>query len=246
MATRIFAVRGLWEQERPDYLRLLLDRLRQDEEPAVRSEIAEGLGRFVVSMEFGMLDEDDATLLATGLRDVAEEVTDPDDVRARAMEALGASSEEWVSELIADFYQSGSDRLRLGALRAMGRNARDEWLPLILEGFDDEDPELRAAAATSAGALLLDDAVDPLLLLALGDAEEEVQLAAVAAIGEVGSDLAITVLRRLAREGSPEVAGAAQEALAQAQMVPLGALDALDGDALDGSGEAGGDEGPRE
>jgi hypothetical protein len=227
VATRIFAVRGLWEQERTDYLRLLLDRLRHDEAPAVRSEVAEALGRFVVSMEFGMLDEEHTALLSGDLREVAEDVTDPDDVRARALEALGASSEEWVSELIADFYQSGSDRLRLGAVRAMGRNARDEWLPLILEGFDDEDPELRAAAATAAGSLLLDDAVDPLLQLAVDDVEEEVQVAAVGALGEIASDFSIRVLRRLAREGLPHVVEAVQEALAQAQMVPLGSFDPL-------------------
>ncbi len=250
VATRILAVRGLWEQERPDYLRLLLDRLRHDEEAAVRAEVAEALGRFIVSMEFGMLDEEHTALLSGDLREVAEDVTEPDDVRARALEALGASSEEWVSELIADFYQSGSDRLRLGAVRAMGRNARDEWLPLILEATDDEDPELRAAAATAAGYLLLDDAVDPLLQLAVDDAEEEVQVAAVAGLGEIASDFAIRVLRRLARKGLPHVVAAAQEALAHAQMVPLGAFDAAaageleadgDGDA-DASGD-GGDEG---
>lgn len=239
VTTRILAVRGLREEERPDYLRLLLERLRLDEAPAVRSEVADALGRFVVSMEFGMLDEDDSAQLTTGLRDVAEEVTEPDDVRARALEALGASSEEWVSELIAEFYQGGSDRLRLGALRAMGRNARDEWLPLLLHGFDDEDPELRAASALSAGALLLDDAVDPLLLLALGDTETEVQLAALGALGEIGSTLAITVLRRLAREGPPEIADAAQGALTQAQMVPLGGFeDAQGGAEMDGEGGA--------
>ena len=222
VATRILAVRGLREEERPEYLRLLLDRLREDGAPAVRAEVADALGRFVVSMEFGMLDEDDASLLAGGLRELAEEVTEPDELRSRALEALGALSEEWVSELIADFYQAGSDRLRLGALRAMGRNARDEWLPLLLACFEEEDPELRAASAISAGALLLDDAVDPLLLLALADAEREVQLAAVSALGEIGSSLAIRVLRRLAREGPPECASAAAAALSRAEMVPLG------------------------
>ncbi len=225
VATRILAIRGLREEERPEYLRLLLDRLRDDGAPAVRAEVADALGRFVVSMEFGMVDEDHAALLVGGLRDVAEDVTEPDDLRARTLEALGASSEEWVSELIADFYQAGSDRLRLGALRSVGRNARDEWLPLLLAAFDDEDPELRAASATSAGALLLDDAVDPLLLLAVGDAEREVQLAAVAALGEIGSTLAIRVLRRLAREGPPECAAAAIGALSRAEMVPLGGLE---------------------
>ena len=237
VATRIFAVRGLWEQERTDYLRLLLDRLRHDDEAAVRAEVAEALGRFVVSMEFGMLDEEHTALLSGDLREVAEDVTDPDDVRARALEALGASSEEWVGELIADFYQSGSDRLRLGAVRAMGRNSRDEWLPLILESFDDEDPELRAAAATATGYLLLDDAVDPLLQLAVDDADEEVQVAAVEALGEIASDFSIRVLRRLVREGLSHVVEAAQGALAQAQMVPLGSLDPIaegEGDEPDG------------
>jgi HEAT repeats len=89
-ATRILAVRGLWDQERTDYLTLLTRQLREDPEASVRAEIADALGRWVISLEFGLLSEDDGEELTAALRDAVEDIEEQDEVRARALEALGA------------------------------------------------------------------------------------------------------------------------------------------------------------
>jgi hypothetical protein len=220
-ATRILAIRGLWEQEREDVMRQLVTVLRGDPEATVRAEAATVLGQFVVSMEFGLLSEDGAEFLAEALRDAVEDSADEDEVRARALESLGASSEEWVAEMIAEHYETGSPRLRLATIRAMGRNASDDWLPILIYNFDDDDAETRAAAATSAGQLLLESAVEPLAAL-VEDDDDEVQMAAVHALGEIAGDAAEAVLTQLlSRE--PELADAARRALAEARMMSLDA-----------------------
>src|SRR5690606_13599908 len=47
-ATRILAVRSLHDEERPEYMRLLLSLLRDDQAPDVRAEIANVLATYVV------------------------------------------------------------------------------------------------------------------------------------------------------------------------------------------------------
>ncbi len=218
-ATRILAIRGLWEQEREDVMQLLTGVLRGDAESNVRAEAAGALGQFVLSMEFGLLTEDAAEHLSESLRNALDDSTEEDEVRARALEALGASSEEWVAEMIAEHYESGTSRLRLATIRAMGRNASDDWLPILIHNFDDDDAETRAAAATSAGQLLLDSAVEPLALL-VDDTDEEVQVAAIRALGEIAGEAAEAVLvGLLGRE--EHLAEAARHALAEARLLAL-------------------------
>lgn len=220
-ATRILAIRGLWEHEGEEVMRLLTDLVREDPEGTVRAEAAAGLGQFVVSMEFGLLSDDGAEHLAEVLRDVLEDATQEDEVRGRALEALGASSEEWVAELIADQYETGTPRMRLASIRAMGRNGSDDWLPVLIYNFDDDDAETRAAAATSAGELLLESAVEPLSML-VEDADSEVQIAAIDALGEIAGEAAEAVLQQLLYR-EEHIAQAARRALAEARM--MGELD---------------------
>lgn len=218
-ATRILAIRGLWEHEGEDVMRLLADMLKEDPEPSVRAETATILGGYVVSMEFGLLSDDGAEYLAEALRDAVEDATQEDEVRGRALEALGASSEEWVAEMIADQYETGTSRMRLASIRAMGRNASDDWLPVLIFNFDDDDAETRAAAATSAGELLLETAVEPLAML-VEDQDGEVQVAAIHALGEIAGEAAEAVLTQLLNR-EDHVAQAAREALAEARMMAV-------------------------
>ena len=216
--SRILAIRGLWEQERADYMNLLIDQLRDDSEASVRSVVAEALGRWVVGAEFGLLSDDDVDHLSSALREVAEDLDEEDEVRGCALEALGARSEEWVEEVIGEMYEAGTHRMRLAALRAMGRNANDEWLAVLIYCFDDEDPEIRAAAATSAGQLLLESAIDPLTLL-MEDDDDAVQIAAIYAVGEIAGPDSERVLTALLGRPERHLAEAAQSALDGVRML---------------------------
>ena len=230
-ATRILAVRGLQHEERPEYLRLLLAQLRDDDAPSVRAEIAAVLGQFVVAMELGMLPEDDAETLAATLRDVVDDIEEPDEVRGCALEALGALSEESTAELISEQYEVGSHRMRVAALRAMGRSASEGWLDLLIYHFDDEDAEIRAVSAEAAGALLVDEAVPPLIMLAQEDRDDAVQIAAIRALGEIANDEAEHVLSRwLSERRDPHIQDAIRDALAEVHLLTGEFVDDRSGD----------------
>ena len=219
-ATRILAVRGLVEEDRPEIMRLLLPMLAGDGSTDVRVEVARTLGRHVLAMEFGLMAEDDAEALVAGLRDTIDDVEQPDEVRGAVLEALGASSDEATAELISEQYETGSGMMKLAALRAMGRNASDGWLDLLIYHFDDEDPEVRAVAAEAAGLLLLDEAVNPLVMLAAEDKDNDVQVAAIRALGEIASDEAERILTRWQRERhEPHIREALREALGSVHLV---------------------------
>lgn len=224
-ATRILAIRGLWEHDREELIPVLTNMLQEDSQATVRVEAAVALGRFVVSLEFGMISEAIAEQLTDTLKDVIENLTEEDEVRASALESVGASSEEWVADLIADQYELGSARMRLAAVRAMGRHASDDWLPILLQTFEDEDEDVRAAAATSSGQLLMESAIDPLVLLIEAD-EEAVQVAAIGALGEISGQLAEKILTQLLERPEAFIVEAARKALAESRMTSIDFADA--------------------
>ena len=128
--------------------------------------------------------------------------------------------------MISDLYEVGSPQLRLAAIRAMGRNASEGWLDLLIYHFDDEDADMRAAAAEAAGQLLMDEAVDPLVMLATEDKDDDVQVAAIKALGEIGNDEVERILNRWLKERrDPHIQDAIREALAEVQVVTADMVD---------------------
>lgn len=222
-AARRLAIEGLWEdQERdviPDFVRLV----RDDPDESVRSTAALALGRFVLLGEYGDVRPRDLVLVTDTLRGVATDPAESPDVRGRAVEAAGASSQPWARDLIEEAYSSGDDRLVASAVHAMGRSADSYWLPTLLQELDSGDPLLRYEAAGALGAIGDDEAV-AFLAEHLDDEDSEVQEAAIAALGEIGGDDAITVLRnRLQLDGASHQ-DALEAALEQAEFGndPLG------------------------
>jgi len=220
VATRILAIRGLWESERHEVADVLVDILNDDLAGAVRAAAAQGLAGFVVGNEFGVIPLALAERMAEALRDRVEDLTEEDEVRGNALAALGASSEEWVAELIAEHYETGSTRMRLASVQAMGRHGSDDWLPVLIQTFEDDDEDVRAAAAIAAGNLLLEAAIEPLTLL-LEDEEEFVQVAAIRALGEIAGERAEQILRDLLQSPEPHIVEAAELAIEEAQMMAV-------------------------
>ena len=211
---RLGSVRGLWEHEAADLIPSLLDLIRKDDDAAVRAEAALALGRFVLRSEEGRLRERHFKAVESGLRGVIANSDEIEEVRARAIEAIGPHDAAWVRQAISEAYESGVRRLKVAAVHAMGRSCERRWLPLMLRELSNEEAEVRYEAATALGSLGDESAVAN-LVVALSDPDDEVREAAIAALGDIGGREAREALLELSREGSPAAKEAALAALAE-------------------------------
>jgi HEAT repeat protein len=210
---RIAALEGLWEYQDRSFIPVLIGAMQADEDSRVRAAAAIGLGRFVVMGEFGELRASDRAALEDALTEAINDLAESEDVRGRALEALGAHSEPWVRDLIADAFSSGSHRLEVSALHAMGRSCDVDWLPEVIQQMQNDDPEFRYEAATAAG-MIADESAVPHLAFLVHDEDGEVQETAVEALAEIGGPEARAVLVRLLSSGDEWLQEAAREALA--------------------------------
>jgi HEAT repeat protein len=211
---RLASIRGLWEHESPDLIPLLVRLMKQDDDAAVRAESALGLGRFVLLFEEGRLRERHFREAEAGLREIIENKDEIEEVRARALEAIGPHDEAWARQAISEAYESGVRRLKVAAVHAMGRSCEPRWLPLLLRELTNEEPEVRYEAATALGSLG-DEAAVAHLVDHLSDPDDEVREAAIAALGEIGGTEARKALTELAQDGPPAAKEAALAALAE-------------------------------
>ncbi len=219
---RSTAIQGLWEYDGRDLIGPLAGALRNDPEPGVRAEAARALGRYALLSEYDRLRRADAETVDAALMSCVGDATETAEVRARALEAVGARSEPWVRDLIDDAYASGNHRLRVGAIHAMGRNCDSEWLPTLIDHLSDDDPEIRYEAATACGSIA-DDEATPHLAELIDDEDAEVRLAAIDALGSIvavsGSDEARELLEAHAGHADHVVRQAARAALEGVRMM---------------------------
>jgi HEAT repeat protein len=211
---RLGSIRGLWEHENPDLIPSLVGLMKHDDDPGVRAESALGLGRFVLLFEEGRLRERHFRVAEAGLREVISTTSEIEEVRARALEAIGPHDDAWVRQAISEAYESAVRRLKVAAVHAMGGSCEPRWLPLLLRELSSDEPELRYEAATALGSLGDGSAVSH-LVAHLSDPDDEVRDASIAALGEIGGQEARRALTDLAQEGPPAAKEAAQAALAE-------------------------------
>jgi HEAT repeat protein len=212
---RRVAVRGLWEYTGRDLIEPLVRLLHEDAEPAVRAEAALALGRFALRAEFEELRPVDAERVEKALRRTVDEAVEVVEVRARAVEALGARSMAWVQAIIEETYHSAEQRLRVSAVHAMGRNCDPVWLPVLFRELASEDPEMRYEAVTACGSIG-DEASLPHVLPLMEDGDAEVQGAAIEALGAIGGRAAKKALQQAVGDPREHVREAALAALAEA------------------------------
>ena len=210
---RLAAVRGLWEHESPDLIDKLTTLTETDDGAAVRAEAALALGRFVLLFELGRLRQRHFDRAAAALRRIVENAGEIEEVRARAIEAIGPHDAIWVRQSVTQAYESGSHRLKVSAVHAMGRSAESRWLPLLKRELTSDEAELRYEAAVASG-LLADEAAVPSLVPLVADPDDQVRAAAMAALGEIGGEAARRALDGLIDGPSKATSEAAAAALA--------------------------------
>ncbi len=214
-AVRAAAISGLWEDSDPALIAPLLNLLQTDDSEAVRAAAASALGHYIYDGELEELDDAKVQPIITSLKTIYRDVSQPIEVRRRALESLGFLSDEDTSQLITQAYHHANERLRLSAVFAMGRSLDAErWGSIVLEELAAPDPEMRYEAARAAGELEYAPAVR-LLGELLDDVDEEVQLVAVWSLGQIGGEKARQLLTAVLESDAEHLQEEAENALAE-------------------------------
>jgi HEAT repeat protein len=214
-AVRAAAISGLWEDSDTALITPLLKLLQTDDSQTVRAAAAGVLGHYVYEGELEELAADKVTPIIAALKTVYRDVSEPIEVRCRALESLGFLSDDDTSYLIAQAYHHTDDRLKVSAVFAMGRSLDTaRWGSSVAEELTAPDPEMRYEAARAAGELEYAPAVRKLGEL-LDDVDEEVQLAAVWSLGQIGGSTARQLLLTVLDSDAEHLHEQAEDALAE-------------------------------
>lgn len=182
---RAAAIDGLWEEDDVRLIPTLIDLLHNDASEIVRAAAAISLGHFVLAGELEEIPAASMNQIVESLDEVIHDDSETLDVRRRAVEAIGYSSVDGVSEIIAEAYADPEELMRISAVYAMGRSADLKWADQVLDETESPDPEMRFEAARACGELQNPAAV-PSMARLLDDPDDQVREAAVWSLGQIG------------------------------------------------------------
>lgn len=211
---RAKAIEGLWEDEDPRLIPVLIDLVRNDPSLVVREQAASALGRFSLLTELGEISEGYGKGIKSALIQIVDDPSELLEVRRRAVESLGCMSGDDVQDMIAQAYGHSEEKMRISAVYAMGRNASDQWLDMLVDELTSDAPEMRYEAAWACGELRNQRSV-PLLIQLIDDPDTEVQGAAIWALGQVGGKPAREALLACSEGDNDAIREASLEALAE-------------------------------
>ena len=187
--------------------------VRRDPDSSVRASAAANLALACQQAAEGRLIRRDGERLFEALCDAFENLQEPVEVRARALESVAAFGGDRVNRFIRTVYADRSIEMRQSAIVAMGRTGDPAFIDFAVMNLDHVRPEMRLEATNALG-LLCDEVQADLLEGPLDDQDLEVQLAAVAALARIGGSDARRLLRGAERSPEPRVATAAKETMA--------------------------------
>ena len=210
---RAKAIDLLWTDESAETMRKLMSLAESDPDVTIRSRALESLGRFILLAEYGDIPADLAAQAQTLTFSIHENMSEPFEIRRRALEALANSSHSAVEHLILAAYADGNHELRLGAVFAMGRTCNQIWRDQLLIELESDNNEYVYEAIRACGQIQIEDSVQRIGEFALSE-DQEIQLMAIWSLGEIGGRQAFEILARLEEYvADDEVAAAIDEAL---------------------------------
>lgn len=185
---RARAIGLLAESNDPKLVDSFINIFLNDADLAPRLEAATVLGEFVLLGELEELDSNIQKEVEDALISVIRSEDNPA-LRKRALESLGYSSREEMTNIIETAYQRSDPTWVASALKAMGRSHDNVWDENVVSKLLDVDPRIRQAAAQSAGELEIKQA-SPIMLQMLEDEEEDddVVSAAIWSLSQIGGE----------------------------------------------------------
>ena len=196
-----------------------------DEPDELRARAAISLGPVLEQADTdGFEDPDDVPITESTFRNIQDSMkklyldnSTPKEVQRRILEASVRAPETWHEDAIKNAYSSGDKEWILTAVFSM------RWV----RGFDDQillalksdDPEIHLEAVIAAGNWELDAAWSHVVELINDDhTPKPLLLAAIGAVGSIRPAEAGEILVDLADSDDEEIAEAADEAMAEAQI----------------------------
>ena len=206
------AIEGLWESEDRSIITGLVQILRSERSPEVRSAAAAALGKFAYLIQEGKLLPKDADVVRDNLMDILEDQDEHLEVRRRSLEAVAPFNTATIQEYVSWAYNSDDLKLKSSSIYAMGRTGETNWLPVLIKELQSSEPSVRYETANACGDLGEEELV-PHLVPLLQDDDYQVQVAGLSALGKIGGPLAKRVLIRCIKEGDAVLEEAARGAL---------------------------------
>jgi HEAT repeat protein len=206
------AINGLWENEEPALIPLLIGLLNNDPEEKVQVTAAQALGRFALMAEINSIAPKYAIQVGQALLDVFNDQNKSVEVRRRALEAVSPLTTQQVKTAIKTAYESLDERMKISSVYAMGKNCDTKWLPFILKEIKNSDAEIRYEAVTACGEIG-DEDIMQYLIPAANDEDLDVQLAVFQAMGKIGGNEAKLFLQKHADEPNEALKDAIETAL---------------------------------
>jgi len=219
------AINGLWENEEPALIPVLIDLLNNDPEEKVQATAAQALGRFALMAEINSIAPKYAIQVGQALLDIFNDRNKSVEVRRRALEAVSPLTTEQVKTAIKTAYESLDERLKISAVYAMGKNCDTKWLPFVLKELKNSDAEIRYEAVTACGEIG-DEDIMQYLIPAVNDEDIDVAGAVIQALGKIGGNEAKLYLQKHADEPNEAVKDAIETALKEISI--LGDMTVLD------------------
>jgi HEAT repeat protein len=187
------AIEVLWADESLELMDRLIAVAQRDDNTEVRAAALTDLGRFILLGELGDLPESKTVKAQNIALKLYNDLTQPVDVRRRALEAIANCGHDSVTNAIKQAYRSSNRQMQISAVFAMGRTCDEQWEDIVLQELQSEDAEMRYEAARAAGELELLDAV-PALSQLVFEEDREISEMAVWSLGEIGGREALRVL----------------------------------------------------
>ena len=138
-------------------------------------------------------------------------------VKCAALEHLPFVEDERALDVVLKAMKEETPNVRAAAARALGNMFAPEVVQPLVEGLADEDVWVRYFSARALGRTRSADSVEALKKVVEEEKFNHVRIAALDSLGQIGGERIAAIVGELVRDDDPDVARAAQVALAKGE-----------------------------
>ncbi len=183
---RVLAIRLLWECDDLALAERFITMMQSDPDLQVQAAAASALGSYIYEGELEEIPQSVFDRIVDAVIEVYLS-TPHSEVKRRALESLGFSSRDVVTDYIMQMYNSRRIEDLASALFAMGRSADDQYKTKVLPHIDHSSPLVQLEAVRAAGELELRESREDLMeMLDSSDLDEEVYYATLWSLSQLG------------------------------------------------------------